>query len=453
MPISDVKPHFKPLTKWYAPAKASLLRRLLYFFARRSYGVLLQKNYRIQHINADFLRKLQAPYIILANHVSNEDPFIYNILCPYPISWIIGKSIERDSKHPWLLRTIRCISRNKEMSDLDTIKKICHWVDDGEVIGIFPEGQTSFSGVSHPLPEATAKLLRFLKIPIVALRNEGGYFANPRWAQQRRCSKKGEGHAITLHYQLLFNQEQIKTAKLTEINNKLQQALYYDPYQKHETTTITKENPSPRPTLDKGLKLQNLAENIELLFYSCLSCQSLESLNSMQSNGMELHCQSCGMAWQISDDSHFIQCGATRYNLEQYYQGQLQLLRNLAADNTLKIQQTFARLRCYTTEEEILHVRKAKHIYYNGFLQLNKQGLELFQNDRQPISKLPNGLSLSSFTLKQIFASHVFKYNTWEFRTRSSAKNSKSLLFVMEFPNKNDSAFLFVDSLKILQEK
>ena len=440
---------FVPLARCYAPAKASILRKLLYFFARRSYGILLQKNYRIEHHNVHFLRELKAPYILLANHVSNEDPFIYNICCPYPIAWIIGKSIERESRFPFLLRTLRCISRSKEMSDLGTIKKIRQWIADGEVVGIFPEGQTSLSGVSQPIPDATAKLLRFLKVPVVALRSEGGYFARPHWARQRRCSQNTQAPGIAIHYELLLDQTQIQTAKLEEITAKVQQALHYDPYQqKDKIFTI----------LDLGIKKQNLAESIELVFYACLACHNREdgykSLGMMRSNGIHLHCSHCGAAWRISDDSHFLQYGAQCYNLEQYYQGQWNLLCELAINRRLKIQYSFARLRCYRTEEEqIGHLRKSGSVcYHKGVIELDTNGLKVQQNEQM----------LYHFALEHIFASHVFKFNTWEFHVKQLGEshtnheqvntNNQSQLFVLDFPRKTDSAFLLLDSLKALQQ-
>ncbi len=449
---------FRPLKQCFAPPQASLLRRLLYFLARRSYGVFLQKNYRIRHVNADFLRELKAPYVLLANHVTNEDPFIYNILCPYPIAWIIGKSIERESKFPCLLRILRCISRSKEMGDLDTIQKIRQWIDEGEVLGIFPEGQTSLSGVSHPIPEATAKLLRFLKVPVVALRNEGGYFARPRWAYRRRISRRGgiesnqwspgnpRESGITLHYQLLFDAKQIQSAELGEINRSIQQALHYNPYETQ--TRCPAQRPCAAPLLDRGLREQNLAESMELLFYSCLSCRSPESLGNMRSEKMELYCAACGARWRISDDSYFLHLESSgklaelRYSLHQYYQLQLELLSHLARQGRLRVCRPFALLRGYSAEAR--HLRKGGSIRESGagnILELNEEGLKLYRNDGSLALQLP---------LERLFASHVFKFNIWEFHACND--EGRPVLFVVEFSRRTDSAFLLLDSLKALQE-
>ncbi len=433
---------FIPLKKHYSPLGSSRLRRLLYFLARRSYCLFLQKNYRIQHINADFLRELKAPYVLLANHVSNIDPFIYNILCPYPIAWIIGKSIERDSKVPCLFDILRCISRSKEMSDLDTIRKIRGWIADGEVIGIFPEGQTSFSGVSHPIPEATAKLLRLLKVPVVALRNEGGYFAQPRWSWERRCSKNTQGPGIRIYYELLFDAQQIQSAKPSEINFKLQQALHYNPYRQRERQGAAY---SP-PLLNLGLRKQNLAESMELVYHSCLACGQI---GQMQSRAMELKCRSCGSAWRLSDDSHFLQApkvftAKTRqsYNLQEYHEAQLQLLQQRARQGLLDVTQTFALLRAYTAEDETQRLRQGGSIRcLNGSIRFSPNGLEI----RDQHQVITHGVPIS-----KVFAAHVFKQNTLEFRVSDTAAQSR--LFVLEFPHKTDSAFLLFDSLKALQK-
>ena len=441
---------FQPLKQYFAPPKATMLRRILYFFARPIYAMSLQRQYQIHHVNAEFLRTLEAPYVLLGNHVTNDDPFLCNILCPYPIAWIIGKSIERDSRFPWLLRTIRCISRSKETSDWESIKKIRQWITEGEVVGIFPEGQTSCSGVSQPIPATTAKLLRLLKVPVVVMRNKGGYFVHPRWARKRRVTGKS-GPGIALHYELLFDRKQIQTAKLGEIQQKLEQALYENPYQHRNA----EDSIYPPPRLDLGLKWQNLAESMELVFYACLSCRSAQSLGTMQSQNMELRCGHCAAVWRISDDSHFLRCGTLHFDLDQYYRGQLELLDQLATQGLLQLNQTFARLRGYSEEDEAFRLRQGGSIRRkNGHIALNREGLVFVQKGQQTLN----------FPVNAIFGSHVFKHNIWELRahnngnpeTQNQAQQNvqpgKNTLFVLEFPHKTDSAFLLLDSLKALQK-
>ena len=65
---------------------------------------------------------------------------------------------------------------------METIRKTKRIVQQGGSIGIFPEGNTSYSGQTVQILPATVKLIKMLKIPVIIMNIKGMYLSYPRWA-------------------------------------------------------------------------------------------------------------------------------------------------------------------------------------------------------------------------------------------------------------------------------
>jgi 1-acyl-sn-glycerol-3-phosphate acyltransferase len=146
----------------------------------------------------------------------------------------------------------------------------------GYPIGIFPEGEQNWDGRTRDFVPATAKLVRFLKIPVIVPIFKGGFLTKPRWSwQSRRCR-------IEVHYKRIIDAEEIKTIKLSEIESRISRALNHDDYE------WQKENMVP-------IRSNKRAEHLELVHYLCPSCKTV---GTMKSRGNTLFC-SCGYSVEI----------------------------------------------------------------------------------------------------------------------------------------------------------
>ena len=72
---------------------------------------------------------------------------------------------------------------------METIRKSKRIVNQGGSIGIFPEGNTTYSGENVYMTPATVKLIKMLKIPVIIINMKGLYLTFPRWAVYRKKGK------------------------------------------------------------------------------------------------------------------------------------------------------------------------------------------------------------------------------------------------------------------------
>jgi len=224
------------------------------------------------HYEDEAIRDLKAPFIVVANHQTNWDPFILSCKIQDPVHFVTSVQQFRSPIMRFLLGLAGSIPKTKSMSDSTAVRGILKIRDLKGNIGIFPEGKRCWDGRTEPILYPTAKVIRQLKLPVVSVLFQGGYLSHPRWA---RKSRKGEMH---LTYRLLLNGDEVGSLSADEIYRRICEALWHDEYQwQAEKRT---------PYLGKGL-----AEDLELALFLCPKCHSVGKLVS---KGDHLTCTQCG---------------------------------------------------------------------------------------------------------------------------------------------------------------
>jgi 1-acyl-sn-glycerol-3-phosphate acyltransferase len=258
----------------YVPANSRAFNRLI----KWSYGAWLRWAYGLESRNSAFIQGLKAPYVVVANHVTTRDPFMLGILLPKPVYWITSDGNMRTRFMRFFLRRVGSIPKSKAIPDIETVRLIVEVIRKGKgVVGIFPEGQQSWDGHSLPLMSGTAKLLKLLKVPVVAALIEGGYLSLPRWAWIHR---KGR---VRVEWKLLFRPEELASLSLEAIEERLKAGLEHDEYEFQARERLPFYG-------------SNRAEHLELGLFMCPVC---ESVARMRSFGERLHCTACGSTWRL----------------------------------------------------------------------------------------------------------------------------------------------------------
>ncbi|MDC7220128.1 MAG: lysophospholipid acyltransferase family protein [Spirochaetales bacterium] len=242
-------------------------------------------------------RKVRGPYVILGQHQLAWDPVLITLGGRHAGHWVATDAIFRKKGLGWIIRNLcACIPTTKNMSDMETIKLIRMFSALGGQIGIFPEGQQTWDGRGLPAVPGTAKLLRFLKLPVVFVHSEGAYLAKARWnwGHNRR--------PIYFRYEVGISAEEIGTMKLSQIEEKLNDFLSYDEY------AVQKEKMVP-------LSGEKRAENMELTLFTCPECLKLGTLSS---EGNRLSCDACGFHVDV-DRYGFFDWGEGKKHFEYMY--------------------------------------------------------------------------------------------------------------------------------------
>ncbi|MEZ7892289.1 MAG: lysophospholipid acyltransferase family protein [Candidatus Wallbacteria bacterium] len=85
--------------------------------------------------------------ILASNHISNLDPVLYMLVQKVPISFFAKKSLLKVPVLGWCMRKCGQLGVNRGAPDSAAIKSALNLVDEGRVLGIFPEGTRSADGI------------------------------------------------------------------------------------------------------------------------------------------------------------------------------------------------------------------------------------------------------------------------------------------------------------------
>jgi 1-acyl-sn-glycerol-3-phosphate acyltransferase len=215
---------------------------------------------------------VRPPFLVLGNHTSVWDPFFLNSLVDAPIHYVVSDSQFRDRLVSFGLGLVGSIPKTKVLSDLETVKNIVKIKAKGGIIGVFPEGQSSWDGHTLPIIPSTAKLVKSLKVPVIIAKIEGAYFSRPRWSHLPRRGK------VTVDFSLGFMPEDLKGMSAEEIHQAIAEKLSYDAYE-HQRVEMTR------------YAGRRLAEYLERTLFLCPHCSSLGTLHSHR---RRLRCLRCG---------------------------------------------------------------------------------------------------------------------------------------------------------------
>lgn len=169
--------------------EVKLRHHILTSFLKPFVGIFLKIFYKIKIKNYRAL-KHKGPYVVLANHTVNVDPMVMGLHFPFPLYYIATEQVFNLGFLSKALRfIINPIRKSKSVSDMETIRKSKRIVNQGGSIGIFPEGNTTYSGENVYMTPATVKLIKMLKIPVIIINMKGLYLTFPRWAVYRKKGK------------------------------------------------------------------------------------------------------------------------------------------------------------------------------------------------------------------------------------------------------------------------
>jgi 1-acyl-sn-glycerol-3-phosphate acyltransferase len=241
-------------------------------FIQLTLGTWLERNFCSAAENRELFDTVKPPYFLMSTHNCVFDPFIIADFVPEPISYLVSDAAFRKPFMGWALGLVGSIPKTKAVSDLGAIKNIMNIKKKGGVIGVFPEGQSPWDGHSFPIIYSTAKLLKLMKIPVVAAHKQGAYFSMPRWAKSRRKGK------VTIRFELGFTPEEIKESSPDDIYRKLTKLFEHDEYELQRRDMIRYTG-------------KDRAEYLEIALFICPECRKIGTMNS---EGDDFFCSSCG---------------------------------------------------------------------------------------------------------------------------------------------------------------
>jgi len=231
----------------------------------------------------DVVDGLAPPYLVIAHHVSSFDPFLISAAIGKPVQYLASDAIFRNPLLKMILSLVGAIPKAKFRSDRNVIRNLLAIRDRGGLIGVFPEGQSSWDGVNQPFLLSTGKLVKLLKIPVVSAKVHGAYHIRPRWSRTKRFG------SVEIEFTRLISKEELSTLDADGINGKIAASLEYSVWDRQRR-------------VNQAFRGKRVAEGLEKALFVCPECLSVGTLRSRDDR---FGCGSCGMSVRVNDRGFF----------------------------------------------------------------------------------------------------------------------------------------------------
>ncbi|MGZ0168002.1 MAG: lysophospholipid acyltransferase family protein [Planctomycetales bacterium] len=129
--------------------------------------------------------------LVLVNHQSFLDPTLVGVPLQRPVSYLARDSLFRVPIIGWVLRNTYVIPINRDAPGTASIRKALQRMNDGFLVGLFPEGTRSLDGNVGEFKPGFISLIRRAKVPVYPVGIAGAHEAMPRggvrfWPQRVR---------------------------------------------------------------------------------------------------------------------------------------------------------------------------------------------------------------------------------------------------------------------------
>lgn len=216
------------------------------------------------------------PALILANHVTSLDPFYLSTGIARPVFYVASDHIFRlglaSRIISFLVAPIPIVKSRIDLRTIRTIRTIKSIIDQAGLVGLFPEGNRSFNGLTGRILPATGKLVRQLRSPLLLYKIHGGYLSSPRWGRHRRRG------VIRCELAMMLTADELAAMSPDAINELIQSGIDVDAFADQKSS----------PVRFKG---RRLAEYLERALFICPKCEGLSTLSSKEN----LFFCSCGL--------------------------------------------------------------------------------------------------------------------------------------------------------------
>lgn len=211
--------------------------------------------------------------VIISNHESFYDFMGILAYLKGSAHMVMSKTMLRTMPIKNLIKQAGVIEKNQFQTTIVDMRKMKAVLDDNKTLVIFPAGIMPESGSSTPIPEATAKAIKWFDADVYVSKFRGTYLTKPKWS---KIMRKGNP---TLEIYKLASREELSELSLEHTEQLINSHLYFDAYKNNLIDQIRYKHGD------------NLV-GIENVLYKCPYCNEEYYMRVKNSN--ELTCLSCG---------------------------------------------------------------------------------------------------------------------------------------------------------------
>lgn len=228
-----------------------------FYFSLSIAAILLRVSFDKKDIKA--LKAVQGPALVLGTHLSAIDfAYMLKMMPGRRLAFLISANMYYDRRVSWLFKFLGfLIPKRQFTADFEAIKAVKGFIDKGVSVGIYPEGRVSLDGTEGEIGMSTAKLVKWLGVPVVFVHGNGSYLKRPRYANKMHKGK------VRVNARLLFTAEETKELSKEEILLRLRENFTYNEQEYQEKHHISSQAKSKKFPIAYGL---------DRLLYKCPLC-------------------------------------------------------------------------------------------------------------------------------------------------------------------------------------
>ena len=223
------------------------------------------------------IEQLEGATILLGNHVSAIDPFLMGAYVTKKwVHYITSSSYFEYPSLKKLLEYVGAIPKRQGVPDIRSTRMAISVLKNNGTVGLFPEGGRTIDGSMLPFNTSAAKLIKQTNSNVVISHINGASISLPRW--YRGVSGGYRRGRIEHKAYMLFTKEQISNLNVSQIDEKIREALYYNEYDWQRENKVKFHSNS-------------MAEGMHSILHKCPSCLHDYSMDSKKD---KLFCTNCG---------------------------------------------------------------------------------------------------------------------------------------------------------------
>lgn len=272
---------------------------VILFFVKIAFRLIVKFRFKFTYKkNAE----VKGPAIVLVNHGSFYD-FLFSsvILKKQAPHFIVARMYFYNKKLAWLLKKAGAFPKSMYANDIENVQNCIRVLKDGRVLVMMPEARLSTAGKFEGIQDATFKFIKKMGVNVYTIKVCGDYLATPKWGDKTR-----KRATVRAELNLLYSAEELKTAELDQVKQKINTALNYDEFE------WLKNNPQVR------YKHKKLAVGLENILYSCPVCGKEFTLKT---DKRKVFCENCNTA-TLLDDRYCFDDGVRFSNPCDWYEWQ-----------------------------------------------------------------------------------------------------------------------------------
>jgi 1-acyl-sn-glycerol-3-phosphate acyltransferase len=157
----------------------------LYPTARAVLGAVLRVGLRLRVDGAERVPET-GPCVLAANHQSILDAVVVQSVCPRPVRAMAKSTQFRGPLWSRLMPALGAFPVRRFDPDPQAVRTALRVLARGEVLGLYPEGERSWTGAVNPFRRGALRLLVSSGVPVVPVAVSGTYDVWPRWSRWPR---------------------------------------------------------------------------------------------------------------------------------------------------------------------------------------------------------------------------------------------------------------------------